>query len=113
MDKRYARFLMAAGLLLMPTALAAQNAPPGGGTQTGSAAIPDLDSSSFFDFGYRGTIYGSNSDEARYQRYRDLRNGPTYFDTRISPTPGGSRRKPTTSATGISGTPPPTTTTAR
>ncbi len=28
------------------------------------------------DFGIRGTAYGSNSDEARYQRFRDLRNGP-------------------------------------
>jgi MtrB/PioB family decaheme-associated outer membrane protein len=29
------------------------------------------------DFGVRGTAYADNSDEARYQRYRDLRNGPT------------------------------------
>ena len=28
------------------------------------------------DVGLRGTLYGSDSDEARYQRYRDLRNGP-------------------------------------
>ncbi len=28
------------------------------------------------DFGVRGTAYGSSSDEARYQRFQDLRNGP-------------------------------------
>lgn len=28
------------------------------------------------DFGIRGTVYGDNADRARYQRYRDLRNGP-------------------------------------
>jgi MtrB/PioB family decaheme-associated outer membrane protein len=29
-----------------------------------------------FDFGLRGSLFGDDSDEARYQRYRDLRNGP-------------------------------------
>jgi hypothetical protein len=29
------------------------------------------------DFGIRGTFYGSGSDEARYQRYRDFRDGGT------------------------------------
>lgn len=28
------------------------------------------------DFGLRGTFFGDNPDEARYQRYRDLRSGP-------------------------------------
>src|SRR4249919_369774 len=28
------------------------------------------------DFGFRGTTFTDNSDEARYQRYRDLRTGP-------------------------------------
>jgi MtrB/PioB family decaheme-associated outer membrane protein len=43
------------------------------------AAPPDVTSASAFggqiDVGLRGTIYTDNSDEARYQRYRDLRNG--------------------------------------
>ncbi len=30
------------------------------------------------DFGVRGTWYGPDSDPARYQRYRDLRNGATF-----------------------------------
>jgi MtrB/PioB family decaheme-associated outer membrane protein len=29
------------------------------------------------DIGLRGTVFGSNSDEARFQRYRDLRDGGT------------------------------------
>jgi MtrB/PioB family decaheme-associated outer membrane protein len=77
---RYTRLLLAAGLLLMPAALAAQGAAGGSGQTpaTGTAeATSDLAQSNFFDFGYRGTFYGSGSDEARYQRYRDLRNGPT------------------------------------
>jgi MtrB/PioB family decaheme-associated outer membrane protein len=51
----------------------AQNIPP-------QQAPPDVTTDSEFgggqvDVGLRGTIYGNNSDEARYQRYRDLRNG--------------------------------------
>src|SRR5712692_3167546 len=38
---------------------------------------PDLGSSNFVDFGLRGTSFGTGSDKARFQRYRDLRNGPT------------------------------------
>src|SRR5438093_3389613 len=41
------------------------------GLSTSSLVIPGQ-----IDFGIRGTAYGSNSDEARYQRFRDLRNGP-------------------------------------
>jgi hypothetical protein len=55
--------------------------PPNPGGQAaapaGSPIVPDLDPSNFFDVGVRGTSFGSNSDEARFQRYRDLRNGPT------------------------------------
>jgi MtrB/PioB family decaheme-associated outer membrane protein len=43
------------------------------------ATPPDVTPSDAFggqiDVGLRGTIYTNNSDEARYQRYRDLRNG--------------------------------------
>ena len=38
---------------------------------------PDVETSNFFDVGARGTIFDSGSDHARFQRYRDLRNGPT------------------------------------
>jgi MtrB/PioB family decaheme-associated outer membrane protein len=40
-------------------------------------AALDLGSANFVDVGGRGTIFGSDSDRARFQRYRDLRNGPT------------------------------------
>src|SRR6478752_574210 len=30
------------------------------------------------DFGVRGTSFGDGSDQARYQHYRDLRNGATF-----------------------------------
>ncbi len=39
--------------------------------------MPDLGSLNYVDFGARGTIFAAGSDEARFQRYRDLRNGPT------------------------------------
>jgi MtrB/PioB family decaheme-associated outer membrane protein len=51
-----------------------QNTPaPEPGQLTNESA---LDNGGQVDFGYRATAYGENSDEARYQRYRDLRNGP-------------------------------------
>jgi MtrB/PioB family decaheme-associated outer membrane protein len=52
--------LMSAVLLLIPAAAKAQDPTP-----------------NVVDFGVRGTAYTDDSDEARYQRYRDLRNGPT------------------------------------
>jgi MtrB/PioB family decaheme-associated outer membrane protein len=39
--------------------------------------LPDITKVNFIDFGFRGTGFTDGSDEARYQRYRDLRNGPT------------------------------------
>ena len=69
--------LTIATLLWLLTASAAarqQNTPPPEPDQnTGPSTLPGLGQ---FDFGFRGTIYADNSDEARYQRYRDLRNGP-------------------------------------
>jgi MtrB/PioB family decaheme-associated outer membrane protein len=70
----------AAILLLVPAALMAQDATTGSAQpQVPAATIvgPDLGSSSFVDVGLRGTSFGTGSDEARFQRYRDLRNGPT------------------------------------
>ncbi len=62
--------------LLCPGALLAQDAvsvPPPPAPLT----MPDLGSLNYVDFGLRGTMFAAGSDEARFQRYRDLRNGPT------------------------------------
>jgi len=47
--------------------------PPQVNEDTGLSTLPGQGQ---VDFGFRGTIFGDNSDEARYQRFRDLRNGP-------------------------------------
>src|SRR5262245_40409079 len=44
---------------------------------TEAAPAPDITKVNFFDLGFRGTVFSDGSDEARYQRYRDLRNGVT------------------------------------
>jgi MtrB/PioB family decaheme-associated outer membrane protein len=75
-------------LLLSPAAFAQTTAAaavpdaelsPAPSTQTTArAAVPDVDGPfNYVDFGARGTAYGAGSDQAFYQRYRDLRNGPT------------------------------------
>lgn len=72
---RVTRASIAAALLLCASAAAAQTPntpPPQIGEDTGLATLPNLGQ---VDFGVRGSAYGDNSDEARYQRYRDLRNG--------------------------------------
>jgi MtrB/PioB family decaheme-associated outer membrane protein len=56
---------MVAALLLVPAAAYAQQTE--GLAPTGRQV----------DIGVRGTVYGSGSDAARYQRYRDLRDGAT------------------------------------
>src|SRR4051794_2108360 len=50
-----------------------QNTPPAEPAQ--STGLSSLSGGSV-DAGFRGTGYSEDSDEARYQRYRDLRNGP-------------------------------------
>jgi len=61
-------------LVVAAAADAQVNTPPPEPPQDiGTAAAPGT---GWVDFGFRGTAYGDNSDEARYQRYRDLRNGP-------------------------------------
>jgi MtrB/PioB family decaheme-associated outer membrane protein len=61
-------------LLTSSVAAGQQNTPPPEPDQkTGPSTLPGLDQ---VDFGVRGTAYADDSDEARYQRYRDLRNGP-------------------------------------
>src|SRR6478752_5001281 len=59
--------------LLASTARAQQNTPPPEPDQnTGISSLTGGQA----DFGFRGTSFSDGSDEARYQRYRDLRNGP-------------------------------------
>ena len=64
---------------------AAQTPPPQPATPAGSV-VPDIATSNFVDFGFRGTAYAEGSDEARYQRYRDLRNGFTVDAFRFAKT---------------------------
>jgi MtrB/PioB family decaheme-associated outer membrane protein len=66
--------LTAAAVLVASTASAqAVNTPPPEPNQnTDISTLPNLGT---IDFGFRGTLYAADSDEARYQRYRDLRNG--------------------------------------
>src|SRR5262245_11967209 len=68
-------------LLLIPVWCRAQPAPgplpppvPGAGSP---ATALDLTRVNYFDLGIRGTGFEEGSDEARYQRYRDLGNGVT------------------------------------
>jgi len=80
---RTSSFATVAALLLLAGPAAAQQdaAGPGSGQQdvvkTTAPANPEFGPVNQVDFGIRGTIFGSNSDEARYQRYRDLRDGGT------------------------------------
>ena len=72
---------MAAALLLIPAGAAAQDATkttdPGqqDTPKTSAATIPDIPFANQIDFGIRGTAFGTGSDEARFQRYRDVRDG--------------------------------------
>jgi MtrB/PioB family decaheme-associated outer membrane protein len=72
---------MAAALLLIPAGAAAQDATKttDAGQQdvpkASAATIPDIPLANQIDFGIRGTAFGTGSDEARYQRYRDVRDG--------------------------------------
>src|SRR6478609_2104343 len=59
-------------LLAASASAGQQNTPPAEPDQnTGISSL----TGGQVDFGYRGTGYSEGSDEARYQRYRDLRNG--------------------------------------
>jgi MtrB/PioB family decaheme-associated outer membrane protein len=73
---RIIRSSAAIAIWLMASIASAQQPntpPPQVGESTGLPPAPDA---GHVDFGFRGTLYGDNADEARYQRYRDLRNGP-------------------------------------
>jgi MtrB/PioB family decaheme-associated outer membrane protein len=72
---------MVAALLLMAGGAAAQNgAPPAAQpdvAKTTGGSLAEFPLLNQIDIGLRGTSYGSDSDPARYQRYRDLRDGGT------------------------------------
>src|SRR4029079_2398849 len=79
---RTTRMTMVAALLLIAAGVAAQDASNAVATQqdvpkASAAAIPDIPLVNQIDFGVRGTGFSSGSDEARFQRYRDVRNGGT------------------------------------
>ena len=61
-----------AAILLFAAAAAAQDVAQ---TATAPTASPDIPLVNQIDLGIRGTMFGDGSDQARYQRYRDLRNG--------------------------------------
>jgi len=72
---------MVAALLLMAGGATAQEASTRAAqpdvVKTAAASVPDMPLVNQIDFGIRGTVFGSDSDPARYQRYRDLRDGGT------------------------------------
>jgi MtrB/PioB family decaheme-associated outer membrane protein len=89
---------MVAALLLASGAAAAQQDDKPGSTpvqQEAAAPAPAQAPSGEFgytnevNFGYRGTVFGPNSDQARFQRYEDLRDGATLDRFRWSKSTNG------------------------
>lgn len=76
-ERRPEWWLLLAILLLCPPAVLGQAAAAAPQAPPVETPLPDLRSANFVDFGVRGTTFGSGSDQARFERYRDLRNGPT------------------------------------
>jgi len=70
----FALVLAPAALSAQETGGASQSGPP---TPTATATEADQTTPNFADFIGRGTIFGDNSDKARFERYRDLRDGGT------------------------------------
>lgn len=74
---RITRSTMAIALWLVASTAMAQQTPntpvPETGQDTGLSTLGNVGQ---LDFGFRGTAFGDTSDEARYQRFRDLRTGP-------------------------------------
>jgi MtrB/PioB family decaheme-associated outer membrane protein len=78
------RLLIALALALAAAPVSAQQTPntppPEPGENTGLSSLGNIGQ---IDFGLGSTVYGTNSDQARYQRYRDLRNGATVDGFRV------------------------------
>jgi hypothetical protein len=72
---------MVAALLLVAGGAMAQDKTPAAAAQPDIAAAPavspEFSGVNQIEFGYRGTMYTAGSDEARRQRYEDLRDGAT------------------------------------
>lgn len=68
--------VMVLGVLATPAFAQSPNTPPPEPGQNTGLSTATLLGAGQLDFGIRGTAYGENSDEARYQRFQDLRNGP-------------------------------------
>jgi len=64
-------------MLILPLAAWAQQPAPAAQGANEVSPAPDIAHVNFLDLGFRGTAFSEGSDEARYQRYRDLRNGVT------------------------------------
>ena len=81
---------MVAALLLVSAGAAAQDATttttpgPEGRAEGVGPADPDIPLVNQIDFGVRGTSFGAGSDQARFQRYRDVRDGGVLDRFRIS-----------------------------
>jgi MtrB/PioB family decaheme-associated outer membrane protein len=69
-----ALFLVAGGAAAQQTSIGTTQPDVAKTVPSASAEFPLANQ---LDFGIRGTAYGSDSDPARYQRYRDLRDGGT------------------------------------
>jgi MtrB/PioB family decaheme-associated outer membrane protein len=78
-----------AALLLVSAGAAAQdatnatNATQKDVVKTSAATSPDIPLVNEIDIGVRGTVFGTDSDQARFQRYRDVRDGGTLDRLRI------------------------------
>jgi len=74
MTKTRSTLTIACWLLSAGVGAAQVNTPPPEPAQSFSpTTLPGLGD---VDFGFRGTSFADGSDEARYQRFQDLRNGP-------------------------------------
>jgi MtrB/PioB family decaheme-associated outer membrane protein len=78
---------MAVALLLIPAGAAAQESTAETAQKdvpkASAATIPDIPLVNQVEIGIRGTVFGTGSDEARYQRYRDVRDGATFDRLRV------------------------------
>jgi MtrB/PioB family decaheme-associated outer membrane protein len=79
---------MVAALLLVAAGARAQSTTSTGdsGGQTApkeTTAGADFPLVNQLDFGFRGTVFASGSDEARFERYRDVRDGGTLDRLRV------------------------------
>lgn len=74
-------FVMVGALLLISAGAGAQNSPAAGQgapkPEAGATSLPSAGFVNQIDFGVRGTTFDTGSDKARFERYRDLRNGGT------------------------------------